>query len=368
MTIAAGILCPDGIILCADSEESLGTFKRNRPKLIELQLASSDVKCVAVGAASDASFMDALLDKVSDAIEKTDSYSAQIQQAIETAVLNYCTKIWKLYPTIEDRPTADILIGMRVTDGLSLICIQTPIVRSISTSEFIGWGYELASYKSKQMLLSELPTAISASLAAYILDVVKRNSKYCGGPTKMAVIHKDGTVERKSQTEIDKAARVFTSLSMLLDAFVLPILPLVTDAEGRDLLSALSEAVVGEPEIADDTRRSMASAISKFLEKGTVSDDDDTAHARALYEASVATAHLANVGRQFYRLGLVGKEEYKAFCEAVIHLANRSREAGELIQQDRDEEGKQILVRMIPLLTDVVNKMQLNAQKSKGQQ
>jgi hypothetical protein len=52
VTIAAGVMCPDGIVMCADSQETVGEYlKVFKPKLIELPLVSPDVRVVVVGQA-----------------------------------------------------------------------------------------------------------------------------------------------------------------------------------------------------------------------------------------------------------------------------------------------------------------------------
>lgn len=70
MTIAAGILCPDGIVLCADTQETIGTFKRIRPKLVELPIVCGDVSAVVVGSTDNAVFLDELVEKISEAIDR----------------------------------------------------------------------------------------------------------------------------------------------------------------------------------------------------------------------------------------------------------------------------------------------------------
>lgn len=198
MTIAAGILCPDGVVLCADMQETIGEFKRLRPKLQELQLSSPYVKAVAVGSTQDSIFLDGLIEKISEAIDLSDGHLSSVRQAIEKSVRKYCKDILHLYASQNDRPVTQILIGLKTIDALALLDIYTPNVSNVSHFEFIGTGYDLAGYKAKQFLGAKMPVDVAAGIAAYILEVVKDNNIHCGGPTEMTLIRADGTIDHKS--------------------------------------------------------------------------------------------------------------------------------------------------------------------------
>src|ERR1039458_9533332 len=68
MTICAGMLCTDGIILCADAMEAVGGVHRSVEKLVELAVVSDDLHAVAVSATDDVVFSDALLEKISESL------------------------------------------------------------------------------------------------------------------------------------------------------------------------------------------------------------------------------------------------------------------------------------------------------------
>ncbi len=199
MTIAGGVLCPDGIVLCADTQETIGAFKRRRPKLVELPLISSNIKAVIVGATDNAVFLDELVEKLSDEIDLTDGYLASVRRAIEKTVRKYCEEIWRPYASKDDYPEAHLLVGLKTIEGLSLLEIYTPAVKNVSDYEFIGSGSDLAGYKAKHFFTVKMPVEAAACLAAYILEVVKDNNIFCAGPTQMAIIKLDGTVEHKNE-------------------------------------------------------------------------------------------------------------------------------------------------------------------------
>src|SRR5882762_5954259 len=67
VTIATGILCSDGVVLCADSLETFRYSKTYGPKIFELQLPQQPFKVVLTGA-GDSVFIDALQDKMTSAL------------------------------------------------------------------------------------------------------------------------------------------------------------------------------------------------------------------------------------------------------------------------------------------------------------
>ena len=199
MTIAGGILCPNGIVLCADTQETIGSYKRNRPKLVELPLLSHEVSAVVVGSTDNAVFLDELIENISEAIDLTDGYLSSVRKGIASAMRTHCGEIWKLCASAADRPIAQMLIGLKTIDSLSLLEMYAPHIRNVPNFEFIGDGSDLAGYKAKHFFTAKMPVEAAATLAAYILEVVKENNLYCSGPTQMALIKSDGSIEHKTE-------------------------------------------------------------------------------------------------------------------------------------------------------------------------
>lgn len=284
MTIAAGILCPDGIVLCTDSQETIGHFKRCRPKLTDLPLVISDVTAVTVGSTDDAVFLDGLVEKISDAIDHTDGYLASVRTAIEKAVRKHCGAIWALYPSVDYRPTADILIGLKTIDDLALIQVSTPNVSSVHGYEFIGSGSDLAGYKAKQFCPDKIPVEAAACLAAYMLEVVYDNNIHSSGPTQMAIIRLDGTVDHKSA---DFCHRVGSAL-MKWDYYANRIGSMIPFLFGRDGTSTIDQLVAldkggAPPQFLNDEQLEMllsgliANQAAKPLPSGAVNFFDANA-------------------------------------------------------------------------------------------
>jgi hypothetical protein len=245
MTICAGMLCSDGIVLCADTMETVGAVHRSVEKLVELPIVLNDMSAIVVCATEDAVFCDALIEKISDYLDRSDGTFASAKDAIEDATLDYCTKIWMALKDSHDKPKAEMLIGLKTVDDLRLLHLSTPTVRVIESCEFIGYGRELGIYKAGQYGLKDIPTETAAPIIAYIVDIVKNNTAFCGRSTNLAILHPDGKVEHKSHDYIAKTTQGYKSIGWLLDTWVFPFLPLAVSESGADILSLIGE--LGEP-------------------------------------------------------------------------------------------------------------------------
>jgi hypothetical protein len=245
MTICAGMKCPDGIVLCADTLEAVGSVHRSVQKLVELPLVSNGLSAVVVCATDDAVFSDALIEKISDELDLCDGTYHSAKNAIEEATVTYCSEIWKTLDPSQNKPTAQMLIGLKTVDDLRLLHLSTPVVRAIEGWEFLGYGLELGIYKASQYGLKKLPTDAAAPIIAYIVDVVKSNVQFCGRATNLAIIHSDGRVEHKSQQYIAETTQGYKRIGWLLDTWVFPFLPVMVGPAGEDVLSMIGK--LGEP-------------------------------------------------------------------------------------------------------------------------
>jgi hypothetical protein len=178
MTICAGMLCSDGVVLCADSLETVGIGHRYVEKLVNLPIVSDTVSAAVVCATDNGVFADALIEKISEAIDRSTGTFASARNEIESATLKYCSEIWTALDATQNKPSVEMLIGLKTVDDLRLLHMSAPVVRTIETWEFIGFGQDLGIYKAKQYGLKDIPTDTAAPIIAYIVDIVKTTSNF----------------------------------------------------------------------------------------------------------------------------------------------------------------------------------------------
>jgi 20S proteasome alpha/beta subunit len=215
VTIAIGILCSDGIVLCADSKESNYQTKIYRPKIVQLDVLDDDIKVVLAGS-GDSDFLDALKEKVEQAVDVAAPTLASVESKIETGIQSYCRKIWPLYDQ-SHRPTADMLIGIRTPDGQSLLRTNGPIVRSAHRPyESIGFGADFSAYHLDRLFTGDRTIAAVCPIAIYVLQLVKENIEFCGGPSHVFTVSA-ASVEQKSADEISSLVDRFREFATITD-------------------------------------------------------------------------------------------------------------------------------------------------------
>lgn len=355
MTICAGMLCTDGIVLCADALEAVGAVHRSVNKLVELPIVSDDLHAVAVSATDDGVFSDALLENISDSLNLCDGTFASAKSRIEDATLNYCAAIWKVLDSSQTKPSAEILIGLKTVDDLRLLHLATPTVRAIETPEFIGYGRELAIYKAGQYGLKNMPADTAAPIIAYIVDIVKNNAHYCGRATSLAILHADGNVEHKSQDYIAKTTQGYKSIGWLLDTWVFPFLPLMVGEAGEDILSMIGK--LGEP------KTNWVEKIPRMLQllkdrkdlilAGEIAAIPETQKQKMAFSGIPYAARiLQNSSKKLYEQNLIGeetKESVNARCAAILKLAEIIESA---VANNVDQGAiRQMIERICLLLT-----------------
>jgi hypothetical protein len=197
MTIAAGFLCDDGIVICADREVSTGSDKWEESKIFTLHTDAETPKTNAIIAGSG------WLDYVKMTVDKIRkramfmSTALEIEEAVEETVLEVHRKHIRFYSG-DEKPNFDLIVGIRDDSGLVLLqSIGTSVRRVPTRFSCIGVGQTLASYISRKLNPQDDTASEAALLAVQILEQVKANVPECGGLfSDVAVLPKDGPLIR----------------------------------------------------------------------------------------------------------------------------------------------------------------------------
>jgi 20S proteasome alpha/beta subunit len=217
VTIAIGVLCSDGIVLAADTQESVDEYSKiSRPKVFQLSLADDRVKAVLAGA-GDSVFIDALRGKLESALDRADLTCDSLESKAEAAIVSYYRNIWPLYATQRDRPEGDLLIGLRGPDGIRLLHADGPLVRRVDSYESVGFGTVFSTYHLDKLFTPTMDVEMTAAVAIHVLDVVKKNVEFCGGDTHVFVISANGEIEQKDEAYIESKAASFEKFLVLSD-------------------------------------------------------------------------------------------------------------------------------------------------------
>ncbi len=207
MTIALGILTPDGVVIAADTQESWGSegaAKTSGQKIITRLDRQHRRACSATGAGW-AGYLDAINQALTDRF-----LAARIPQATERALRAELQKFYAahilpqcVYPP-DDQPAVDVLMGLSWANSPPmLLANQRSAFRRCKEYVAVGAGSAHASMLLGRLLPPKAETTVdlAAYLAAYVIFHVKSYVIGCGMDTHVTVL-KDGNAKYLSRDTI----------------------------------------------------------------------------------------------------------------------------------------------------------------------
>src|SRR5258708_30007507 len=194
MTIIAGFRCKDGILICADREESVGTSKKDAEKLFLLHASPWNM---TVATAGHSGLCDLAVKRLIQAFLRAAMVPGvdmdKLEEQHEQIIIDVLTKIhedhiWK-NPKSED-------YRIRLIVGLSFLPQQTQhlyltqdnIPQPISRYCCEGYGADLCTYFSDRLYRDDLNLHEIILLAAFIFREVNDTVQFCGGGTDMTFL------------------------------------------------------------------------------------------------------------------------------------------------------------------------------------
>lgn len=206
MTIIAGFRCSGGIVLCADTQETVGEIsKRNVPKLryesLDPLLSGIDLGVAFCGASNNGPFVDKIVDLAWDAAKRTTSLD-DAAKAIEETIKTAYQEFGEIYQS-GYCPEADLVYGIKMQGDSRLFSALGPIVNQQEEYHSGGIGYYMADFLTKRMYNRYLNIHQCVILAAYILFQAKEHVDGCGGESHIAILREEGPSGRIDQDRID---------------------------------------------------------------------------------------------------------------------------------------------------------------------
>lgn len=213
MTIAAGFRCGDALVLCADTEVTVGTdLKLRRTKVLTYE--ADDCKILFVGA-GNADFIRMVSQKICNAVGPSPTHY-EIQCLVEKTLLNVFRNHIRWYPTPEDqKPNFELLVSVWTKDeGLELLKTSATAINRGGNFECIGWGAALAGYLADKRYSYLLTEKEGMAVAIYILQQAKDYVPYCGKESSVQILRADGTIKSVSTTQIVQQEEYFDEFEL----------------------------------------------------------------------------------------------------------------------------------------------------------
>jgi hypothetical protein len=197
MTIAAGFVCVDGVVLAADTLYT-GPTRRHDRKLWEIPKGQS---LVALAGAGDR----VLIEKTKDQIEQriqADASEREILNDIETILFTIHTQsIWHDQSSIEP-PSLDVLLAIRTTSGCRLFVNRAAALAPVAKSQCIGCGLSLGAYFADCLFADWMPVEHARTIAVHLLEQTKTYDKDCGGESHILSIPVFGDSKWMTEAEV----------------------------------------------------------------------------------------------------------------------------------------------------------------------
>jgi 20S proteasome alpha/beta subunit len=179
MTIALGLQCVDGLVLCADSLETDGVSKRYVDKLWTYEV--QDDWGIAIASAGEADLADSFNDGLKDILGNSDFDESRLLSKLKTAIRS----VRLSYPDSEFGFLAAVYGRPALYKKLFRVMDQSSHLGPIRRYQALGIGGALATFLASQMFNASMCVEEGVRLATFILAQVKASTDRCGGATSV---------------------------------------------------------------------------------------------------------------------------------------------------------------------------------------
>jgi hypothetical protein len=191
MTIAAGFVCTDGIVMCADSQESAGDYKFPVDKLI-IRAAHGGKTQIALAGAGHGPMVDMAISRIVRNIRRSsiEDYEA-VEDLIAETLLSLYTSEFKACPVgSEDDSIIEILIGLKFWDSDFPVLYKTyaTTISQIDDLAVIGSG-RAVQYQIHKLYHKYESTRRVVPIAINLLNVAEIVLRSVGGMSGIAVLN-----------------------------------------------------------------------------------------------------------------------------------------------------------------------------------
>lgn len=235
MTVAAGFRFNDGIILCADSEESTGTsIKVSVPKIEVIDKTWS--KFVLTGA-GDSDLVNRAFEDINDQLGARLTHDG-IRNVVESVMANIQDRY--IYPVQGEKPFVQIIVGFHTVKGADFVKVSGRASVRPPGYEVIGYGLLHAGQLMSRLYRPGMSEPEAILLAVYLLQQTKRYVPYCGGPSRICILRLDGKVEWVSSARMLRDEHYADRFD---EAFAAPFFAAVRGDVSEEKFSDLAESV-----------------------------------------------------------------------------------------------------------------------------
>jgi 20S proteasome alpha/beta subunit len=201
MTVGIGFVCSDGIVMCADSEESIGCIAKTSTGKIET--LTQDGLSVGVIGSGDAGLGTMARQRLIRALAKTINPSMEeVEKVIEGFNRHFFKNYLLPYPASE-RPSVSLIVGVWIPrEHWRLFRIESFSVCENQACECIGVGSYFTNV-AHDLYRPDFDVDKMAKVAIFFMQKAKRGIQGCGGNTHVVLIkNSERTVSWLKQQDV----------------------------------------------------------------------------------------------------------------------------------------------------------------------
>lgn len=251
MTLIAAFRCAEGVVVCADSQETIDIPERGQYRVRVDKIDPQDAGNyeVVIGGSGDGPLVDGFVDGFVHAVSKwKPGLSAEgIKSRIRRLLRTYHENEVRWSAAFEEDKFLGFVVCIRAKaqrPGIFLWKTVGPTCRQIHDVTLLGWEEPIYWREASRLYEPNLSTSTGILLGAHLFSIAKETSNVISGDTKVVVIRESGIYQLKRDEimELEQRVKMFSELS---DA-VLLALPDVTIApvEFRELLNGFQNIAI----------------------------------------------------------------------------------------------------------------------------
>jgi hypothetical protein len=211
MTIAIGFRCTDGLVVCADTEETIGNLTSNTQKIRFYW--HTDKFAVVMTGAGTSNYIDNALEDITDGLTSLGQFTwTDLYKNIKSSYLNFfdtTLKPWAAYPQ-DQRPDIELILAISIKGQVwRLLRISGTALTLMHRFCCAGIGILVSQKLCKELYNPALTTRQMASLAIHILGETKSGVSGCGGNSDIIMLDSDLKFTRVPSREVEKLERKY---------------------------------------------------------------------------------------------------------------------------------------------------------------
>jgi 20S proteasome alpha/beta subunit len=209
MTVAAGYICDSGVIICADTQETISGYVKTSTEKITV-FDGTEYTVALAGAGNNAVQIEMVVQEICDELQSEEPPSMIGFKVLLHGVLDRLLPL-PHYP--KDVADVELLIAVREHSCSHLICTHDNVFAEIQQFECIGSGVITGRSLFQRYYRRNHSLIESYIVAAYALYHAKKWVDGCGGNSDIFLIPKDTkTVIRLGSDEVETLEAYFGDL------------------------------------------------------------------------------------------------------------------------------------------------------------